>query len=269
MKGSEHGPFSLKSHKAEEDPEAGWRNVVTHYSNLRLTYEKDRLPAISAVVERMQRLRQDDVYLAGMWEKTLRHDLCWSTHRGPELARRPDRPGTVMPSWSWISTSSCAVYGDSFLGVEFCHVELLLSPDAINVVYNIIGPAHIGQVSHAIIHLKARFMLVKPVSDDWFPFQTLKHPDGIWGNDRPLIQSSRSGWDFDFRTADPPINTNENLIFLLLSIENGGLYFGIVLRELANGQFERVGFVIFHKSDKNEPLEELVASLPVRQFTIV
>lgn len=83
----------LKSREVEEDPESGWRNIVEHYSKLRLTYEEDRLPAISAVVKRMQRLRQDDVYIAGMWEKTLRHDLCWYTYQGQNLVR-PDGPGT-------------------------------------------------------------------------------------------------------------------------------------------------------------------------------
>lgn len=266
MEGSEHSCFGLKSHEVEEDPESGWRNVVEHYSKLRLTYEKDRLPAISAVVKRMQQLRQDDVYIAGMWEKTLHHDLCWQTIYGQKLAR-PDRPGFVMPSWSWISTSP---------GV-FCHNYLvpLLSPDDITVVYNITGPAHIGQVSHASIHLKARFLVVKPDLTDFHPFRILEHPDGIWGNDGPLLESDGSRWDFDFRTADPPMNTDETFVALLLSRDKYDFCFCIVLRELANGQFERVGCNIFKVPKRSDDSESEPAwllgllRLPIGEFTIV
>jgi hypothetical protein len=264
--GSELRQYDLKSSKVEEDPEVGWRHVVEHYSRLRLTYEKDRLPAISAFVKRMQRVRQDDVYIAGMWKKTLQHDLCWFSD-GEELLPRPHIRGTVMPTWSWISQSG---------GVYFEDISILLfSPDDINIAYNITGPAHVGQVSHASIHLKARFMFVKPKLTAKSPFVTFEHPDGIWGNDGPPMKSYESGWDFDYTTADPPIHTHETFVLLLLSKVCLYGYFGMVLRELANKQFERVGYVQLYGSTLAlEPitakrLREGIVSLPIRQFTIV
>jgi hypothetical protein len=257
--------LDLKSSGVEEDPKAGWRMVVQHYSFLKLTYEKDRLPAISAFVRRLQRLRQDDVYIAGMWKKTLRHDLCWYSGLPTPLAR-PNTPGLVIPSWSWISIS----------GVFFHDaVELVLSPDDINITYNITGPAHVGQVSHASIHLKARFMCVKPELTFNSPFDTFEHPDGIWGDDGPPLKSSTSEWDFDYTTADPPIHTNETFISLPLSRNSCNTYFSMVLRELANKRFERVGSSEFRApelSDESESakrVEEIIASLPMGQFTIV
>ena len=259
LEGSYHTADDLKSLEVEEDPGAGWRNVVTHYSRLRLTHEKDRLPAISAIVKRMQRVRKGDVYIAGMWKRTLPHDLCWFTRDGQELAR-PDRPGTVMPSWSWISTSSEALYSNG--------LEPELSPDDIFVVHNITGPAHIGQVSHASIRLKARFMLVKPILKDRYPFETLEDADGTWGNDGLPVTCFESGWDFDFTTANPPICIDETFVSVLLSWLHERHYFGIVLREVANKQFERVGYVDFRIA-KDESVRKVVASLPVGQFTIV
>jgi hypothetical protein len=268
---------SLKSTEVEEDPEFGWRTAVTHYSGLRLTYEKDRLPAISACVKRMQRLRRGDVYIAGMWKKTLRYDLCWYPGFGRRLAR-PDRPGTVMPSWSWISTSSGAIFRHRIVPI--------LSPGDINVAYNITGPAHIGQVSHASIQLKARFMFVKPELIAWHPFNILEHPHGIWENDGPPMRCVGGGWDFDHTTADPPIHANETFVALLLSKGDVSYYlpfsyFGIVLRELANKKFERVGHIHIEPPSVSEsepesestPEPELepawLMELPIGQFTIV
>lgn len=266
LEGSFIRSYDLKSSEYEEDPEAGWRTIVGYYSQLSLTYEKDRLPAISACVKKMQRLRQGDVYIAGIWKKTLPHDLCWYLPPGENLLRRPDNPENMTPSWSWISTSSGVSYQDDDVP--------LFSPDDISVVYNITGPAHIGQVSHASIYLKAHFMFMK--SDESLPWEIFEHPDGIPWDNLPPIWCHGIHWDFDHTTADPPIHPNARLIALPLSIRSSGSdHFGVVLRELANKQFERVGhFTGYDESGRTdgwsvERARESIMSLPTRHFTIV
>jgi hypothetical protein len=54
-----------------EDPAKRWHRMVEAYSGLALTYASDRLPAIAAIVERKMQLRQDDIYIAGMWTSSL------------------------------------------------------------------------------------------------------------------------------------------------------------------------------------------------------
>ena len=44
----------------------GWRQTVREYSQLELTYESDRLPALAAIVERMILQHRDAQYVAGM-----------------------------------------------------------------------------------------------------------------------------------------------------------------------------------------------------------
>jgi hypothetical protein len=258
--GDSLGSKDLKFPEDERYPEITWRHAVEHYSPLRLTYEKDRLPAISACVKRMQRLRQDDVYIAGMWKKTLLYDLCWFSIDNYEPLPRPDRSGIVAPSWSWISTSS----GTGFV----TEIRPLLSPDDIDVVYNITGPTHIGQVSHADLHLRAKFMFAKRDFTAVSPIDTFEHPYGIWENERPPMMCSGGGWDFDHTTADPPIHENETFITLLLSFTPEP--FGIVLRELANKKFERVGYTLVYlpESDTKQGLAWLMG-LPIGEFTIV
>lgn len=208
-----------------------------------------------------------------MWKKTLRHDLRWYPVGNTPLAR-PNRSGLVIPSWSWISTSS---------GVDYDLSSVLLLPlNDINIAYNITGPAHIGQVSHASIHLKARFMVVKPDLTAQSPFGSFEHPDGSWGNDGPPMRDYGSGWDFDHTTANPPIHTNETLVTILLSKTYlTDRYFGLVLRELSNKQFERVGYVFIMTIPTNrlnsepepepEPKPEpaWLLELPFGVFTVV
>ncbi|KAF2734977.1 HET-domain-containing protein, partial [Polyplosphaeria fusca] len=52
-----------------------WHRIIEGYSNLKLTYDTDRLAAISAVVYRHMKNRAGDRYIAGMWENSLLPDL--------------------------------------------------------------------------------------------------------------------------------------------------------------------------------------------------
>jgi len=251
LEGRDPDSSDLKSSEIETNPEAEWRNVVKQYSRLMLTHEKDRLPAISACVGRMQRLRKNDVYIAGMWKTTLRHDLQWYIVDLIPPAR-PNRPGLMIPSWSWISTSS---------GVSHDHTIPLLSLDDIDITYNITGPAHIGQVSHAELHLKARFIFLKPVLRGKSSPSSFEHPHGIWENYGIFLTSCMGQWDFDYTTADPHIHANETFVALLLSRSDRShfdlLYFGLVLRELASKRFERVGHVHIGLQFESESEAEL------------
>jgi Heterokaryon incompatibility protein (HET) len=76
-----------------------YRALVERYSELEITAELDRLPALSGVT-----FGRKDEYLAGMWRSLLLESLHWNP--GPTtlnniMARRPyEYRG---PSWSWVS----------------------------------------------------------------------------------------------------------------------------------------------------------------------
>ncbi|KAF4635761.1 hypothetical protein G7Y89_g2333 [Cudoniella acicularis] len=61
--------------KLARAPRLSWYRTVQKYSRLQLSYESGRMIAISALAQRMERLRGDGRYLAGLWEKTLLFDL--------------------------------------------------------------------------------------------------------------------------------------------------------------------------------------------------
>jgi hypothetical protein len=83
-----------------------WRNIVEDYVLLDLTYESDRLPAISGLACRFsQYLAKGDKYLAGLWKSDLARDLLWDCgsegRGGPARQKVPD--SVLAPSWSWAS----------------------------------------------------------------------------------------------------------------------------------------------------------------------
>lgn len=87
----------------------GWWAVVSRYSRLKLTYDKDILTALSGISRRVGAKQPTDDYVAGIWKNTLPYGLLWyvdsRTLRLNEGSRvvfkRADTPWE--PSWSWAS----------------------------------------------------------------------------------------------------------------------------------------------------------------------
>ncbi|KAI0543274.1 heterokaryon incompatibility protein-domain-containing protein [Xylaria curta] len=89
--------------------ESLWRETVSDFSRLQLSFESDRLPAIGAISHQISKHRPNELYLAGLWSGSLLYDLLW--HRGIEhgpwlIPERPwahTNPGMSQdaPSWSW------------------------------------------------------------------------------------------------------------------------------------------------------------------------
>jgi hypothetical protein len=72
--------------------------LLATYTGLKLTEGKDRLPALSGIVQNIMKLIGWK-YFAGLWEPTLHFDLIWTTAGDPN----PRPEGCLAPSWSWAS----------------------------------------------------------------------------------------------------------------------------------------------------------------------
>lgn len=128
-----------------------WHQAVLEYSQLGLTFYKDRLPAFSALAQRMKTLRVDDRYLAGLWEKTLLVDLCWST-KGAKLERRPNP--MRYPTWSWACVPNGVTWqpirkSDDF-NAQNCQIKEILCVA--------VGPEALGQLSEARLTLNGQLL---------------------------------------------------------------------------------------------------------------
>ncbi|KAF8857818.1 HET-domain-containing protein, partial [Acephala macrosclerotiorum] len=87
-----------------ENPEIDWHRKVVSYSSLSLTFEDDRIPALSSITQWMEQLRPSDQFLLGLWERTLLLDLCWRTDSWASKRSKPRSVATkALPTWTWAS----------------------------------------------------------------------------------------------------------------------------------------------------------------------
>ncbi|KPM45528.1 hypothetical protein AK830_g1068 [Neonectria ditissima] len=104
--------FTLNNYDAEWHKEScrrHWREVVTLYSERKLTFEDDKLPAVEglAAYYSLDSIPKDGVsvpgnrYLAGLWFDDLLQDMCWEIDRRNAPGVRPQT--YRAPTWSWAS----------------------------------------------------------------------------------------------------------------------------------------------------------------------
>ncbi|USP78816.1 HET-domain-containing protein [Curvularia clavata] len=98
--------FSLAT--SPENTRQVWLAIRGEYSRRMLSYQGDKLVAVSAIAEELGQLYKGR-YLAGMWERDLAVDLQWSCPRTAVMDddhnRKPRAKEYVAPSWSWASVN--------------------------------------------------------------------------------------------------------------------------------------------------------------------
>ncbi|KAI1774428.1 HET-domain-containing protein [Hypoxylon cercidicola] len=96
-----------------------WHELVQEYSGLKMTFQKDILPALSGLARHMASLRGNEPYAAGLWSGTIFIDMLWFAE--DDQARRPDE--WRGPTWSWVSTTSAVKYPE---GIMYAITQLYL-----------------------------------------------------------------------------------------------------------------------------------------------
>ncbi|KAI1047594.1 hypothetical protein LB505_012707 [Fusarium chuoi] len=101
-----------------------WEQVVHEYTSRQLTNPADKLPALSGLAQQRKRYR-GGVYLAGLWQDSLLHDLCWYHVKNYNVAtsggvgHRP--PNYRAPSWSWAAVDTDSGCHWWWLGIISLH----------------------------------------------------------------------------------------------------------------------------------------------------
>ncbi|RFU30677.1 hypothetical protein B7463_g5660, partial [Scytalidium lignicola] len=94
----------LRCSSLVKNPYDFWHGLVHLYSLRQLSFENDKLPAVSGIASEVHEIT-DLEYLAGLWKENLVADLCW--HRDYEIGGLQvpgiQREIYVAPSWSWAS----------------------------------------------------------------------------------------------------------------------------------------------------------------------
>ena len=74
-----------------------WNEMVYIYTRARLTYESDRIVALSGVATMLQ-VRTGMTYLAGLWKELLPDGLTWRCSKSETITKAQRR----RPTWSWL-----------------------------------------------------------------------------------------------------------------------------------------------------------------------
>lgn len=77
-----------------------WAEMVSDYSRLELTRERDRLPALTGMIDLASKVLPG-LHVSGLWELNLADGLFWQPEQRP-MARSKEHHA---PSWSWASST--------------------------------------------------------------------------------------------------------------------------------------------------------------------
>lgn len=99
-----------------------WREVIRAYTNCDLTYDLDKLSAISGIAREIGKVLgwSANEYAAGMWKPILLSQLLWGRYlvdgKKPSFVERPRE--YIAPSWSWASLKGPVTLDPTCLGDE-------------------------------------------------------------------------------------------------------------------------------------------------------
>jgi hypothetical protein len=134
-RGSRHNPYPAsddilfppdRNHGGTRPPEIGgddflqrWQEILRDYSRRKITVPSDKFVALASIVEVFQSISNDQ-YIAGLWRRTLLHDLLWAVAPPadldePVLLPRPE--GYRAPTWSWASVDGQLYNAAAYPGV--------------------------------------------------------------------------------------------------------------------------------------------------------
>ncbi|KAF2095905.1 HET-domain-containing protein [Rhizodiscina lignyota] len=90
-----------------------WVDTVIDYTHRELSFEEDKLVAISAIASQFQAVQSND-YLAGLWKSTLLMDLTWMIDPSKSQPLKPRPSKYVAPSWSWAAVQGTVSFASSW-----------------------------------------------------------------------------------------------------------------------------------------------------------
>ncbi|KAL2284957.1 hypothetical protein FJTKL_08508 [Diaporthe vaccinii] len=135
-----------------------WYRILNEYSLRQLSFESDRLDAISGLAERLSRITGDE-YIGGMWRSSLLECLQWRTNtqnRGKEAIRQTRHRA---PTWSWASCELLPRSGSKRLLVTNDYATRSKSLTAIRilgVMWQCEGANRFGSLSEASLTIMGR-----------------------------------------------------------------------------------------------------------------
>lgn len=153
-----------------------WNMLVDDYGQRKLSYETDRLPAISGLA-RLVWETLGDHYVAGLWKGDIANGLAWfsdpKTYGLQNHLQSIREREYLAPSWSWASFEGAGSYAD-YPGWETLSDCTLLDVNVKADPQNHLGRVHGGylQISGKVAPIPAELSEIKPNSKDALELST-------------------------------------------------------------------------------------------------
>ena len=244
--GADANSFAVKTSHANDATTTSnglydvWYQVVREFSRRSLTFQDDKLPAISALATKVQSINGDE-YLAGLWRNDLLRGLLWSTYPTVTLVKPP---AWRAPSWSWASVNN---------PIEYRRLPGPLAVTLAEVTKCSITPKNLaaphGEIKDAILEISGPIMM----PDRAFTKQIMKQDNRITHDGMETVMTDLAVFNEDSTNAgfvnwEPPENHVLLLIYATIrdgadwNDENGvATIAGLVLGEIEEDKYERVG----------------------------
>lgn len=121
------------------DFEYAWFDVIINYSQRGMSFEDDKLVALSGLASEFQKLSKGKTYVAGLWGPRVTDWLGWIVDPSPEADRvkglqtlQPRPAKYVAPSWSWAAIKGIiSVYGGKNFRGELLRCEVTLRDESL------------------------------------------------------------------------------------------------------------------------------------------
>ncbi|KLU80985.1 hypothetical protein MAPG_00081 [Magnaporthiopsis poae ATCC 64411] len=209
------GMMRLKNIFARPDTQSwrldGWSHTVRKYTLRKLTFQKDKLPAISGFAAAYA-AHTSYTYCAGLWREDIITGLCWRRDRSDDpceaaAPRAAPASNYVAPSWSWASVSGAVQPPRASL--RFAYPTPLDSVAVLNCEVEVIGKNPFGRVGSGRLTLRAPVLPCLPWTADGGPGEEEISPleiDGFQG----------INLDFNFRPdSETPVDVKSPLAVVL------------------------------------------------------
>ncbi|KAM0187296.1 hypothetical protein ACHAPQ_006636 [Fusarium lateritium] len=249
----------------------GWPTIVEQYSSCSLTFGRDKLVAISAIAQLIQKKTPDD-YVAGMWQNDLAAELCWGTSRGQRYMP------TTAPSWSWASNSAPISYFNS-APYTFPVTKHYIEVCSIDVEYS--TPSNpFGEIISGTLEIRCEYLKECTV-------YAKEESSGIIIDEKRTLRGRTiiEGMGFDDWEEHAGIETFRAFWLPIAYLPEPGRHSGIVLQPtgVRKGEYRRIGSASVQRSGNSDlhfpskvflPREEYCARVDItsggrREFHIV
>jgi hypothetical protein len=142
-----------------------WNSVVEQYSERKLTFPGDKLPAVSGLAAKFQQSAEahdlGSRHLAGLWGNDLINGLCWCLNKRSSWFKPVPREYRA-PSWSWASIDGAVTF-ESDLAYEY---DCQPKAEVVEVQCSVPGKNPFGAVSEGFLTLRGPLMPVRVYAFD-------------------------------------------------------------------------------------------------------